>query len=1162
MIFNGVIFPKKLIDALDQNNLVVFAGAGVSMGPPANLPSFKDLAIFLAAGTGRQIEHPLDRFIGTLPHDQQALRKKTAIKISEANNHNALHHDLLRVFKSPELVKIVTTNFDLLFESAAQNLWGTSTNIFTAPALPLGSKFDGIVHIHGSTNCSENIVLTDRDFGKAYLTEGWARRFLVSLFEHYTVVFVGYSYEDTVLQYLARALPDKAKGKRFSFVSELDSAQKWNSLGIEQLIYHQENPNDFSALPAAINELADFSNRSSSHWKSLISDIACIPPSNIDLSDEATIRHALNDLTKLRFFCGSATSVEWFAWLEKEHVLDDLFKTDQLDKRSVELASWVLQTIIENQSDKLIQLIGKHQFRIGNDFWHRLCHKVSTLSDPIIFSKWLDVLFQSEPAHVNIHVLQFLAKRSFELNLHARVVDIFERMATSKLIIRDPIPSESREPEIRGEIQIESPEWNLNQVWEVYIKPNLNFSYQQILNSGVMLLTKRNDLRLLWGGTYENFDLDSYSRDAIRSTEDDDFRNAIDVLIDATRDSLEKFAEFEPIEATAWVSKHQSSSHTILKRIAIHGISFISIPVDEQAKLLADFDIFNQVWRCEALDFINNNYVKISNATRSMLINFVKNLKIESEYEPALSTAREQLFWLNSFKSSDKQCALVDAAISSILHQHKDLNEDQFSEVHLRQQPEWIEHVSPWTVERLLSEHSNEWFESINSFKGSGALREPNRLGLLQSISDAVNQNKEWLTKLAEFLIRSDKWSSDIWPAILNVLVSWPGDKQDAAGHLSILSQRELAYNFPRNTAEILVGAVRNAGVPYIGAILQQTNEVAIYLWEVLKPSKNPINQENADWIFSAINTAEGTIAEYWISALDAANNTEEKSLIEPYRSALTDLCKPSDVRTVFTIPVVTQQLTFLTHLDQAWAIETIFPLFNPINTRVSHAWHGFLASRGPSEKVFQLMKNDFIGSIDKIDIIFGRKKNRFLEFYASATLWQSENPTNDWLPTLLTRISVEDRCTFTRLLGSQLKSIPPEKIKTLWNAWLANYWQDRIAASPVPLSEKEQSAMFSWLPAFRENFSDALSLAVEMQSPDLTNYHFLHEIKTENFIQQWPDEVVKLVIYFLYREPNELLAYNLEGLLEQIKNSAASERVLADLDEALLSAGRPTEKF
>ena len=103
---------------------------------------------------------------------------------------------------------------------------------------------------------------------------------------------------------------------------------------------------------------------------------------------------------------------------------------------------------------------------------------------------------------------------------------------------------------------------------------------------------------------------------------------------------------------------------------------------------------------------------------------------------------------------------------------------------------------------------------------------------------------------------------------------------------------------------------------------------------------------------------------------------------------------------------------------------------------------------------------------------------------------------------------------------------------------------------------------MFSWLPAFRENFSDALSLAVEMQSPDLTNYHFLHEIKTENFIQQWPDEVVKLVIYFLYREPNELLAYNLEGLLEQIKNSAASERVLADLDEALLSAGRPTEKF
>ena len=40
------------------------------------------------------------------------------------------------------------------------------------------------------------MVLTDADFGRAYLTEGWARRFLVELFRSFTVLFVGYSHND------------------------------------------------------------------------------------------------------------------------------------------------------------------------------------------------------------------------------------------------------------------------------------------------------------------------------------------------------------------------------------------------------------------------------------------------------------------------------------------------------------------------------------------------------------------------------------------------------------------------------------------------------------------------------------------------------------------------------------------------------------------------------------------------------------------------------------------------------------------------------------------------------------------------------------------------------------------------------------------------------
>ena len=44
MIIGGADFPELLLNALRDGLLVVFARAGVSMGPPTNLLGFPDLA--------------------------------------------------------------------------------------------------------------------------------------------------------------------------------------------------------------------------------------------------------------------------------------------------------------------------------------------------------------------------------------------------------------------------------------------------------------------------------------------------------------------------------------------------------------------------------------------------------------------------------------------------------------------------------------------------------------------------------------------------------------------------------------------------------------------------------------------------------------------------------------------------------------------------------------------------------------------------------------------------------------------------------------------------------------------------------------------------------------------------------------------------------------
>ena len=208
-------FPSPLLSALRDGELVIFAGAGVSMGEPACLPSFKELAEKIAQGTDKRLQdgETEDRFLGRL-HDKGKGVKVHELAVRELSRNNPkptdLHRDLLRLYqKNVEKIRVVTTNFDLLFEEAAQDVFGTMPEVFRAPALPLGRDFNGIVHVHGALNHLQGMVLTDEDFGRAYLTEGWARRFLVELFRHFPVLFVGYSHKDIILNLSSAGAPHR-----------------------------------------------------------------------------------------------------------------------------------------------------------------------------------------------------------------------------------------------------------------------------------------------------------------------------------------------------------------------------------------------------------------------------------------------------------------------------------------------------------------------------------------------------------------------------------------------------------------------------------------------------------------------------------------------------------------------------------------------------------------------------------------------------------------------------------------------------------------------------------------------------------------------------------------------------------------------------------------
>ena len=256
-----VNIPQQLLNAAARGEVVFFVGAGASFNPPSNLPSYKQLATMLADEADEprpRDDEQLDRFIGMLPGNFNVHKRTKDIMRGNNIHCNSTHEAIVRLASSVKTSRIVTTNYDLLLEQAAQKQNCDLGRSYYGPAVPIGSDFSGLLYLHGSVDSPDReIVLDDRDFARAYLSEGWATRFLLKLFETYTVVFIGYSFGDVIMRYLALGISSHAR-PRYIFLSEeeaRENAAGWKHSGVIPISYPVEN--NHQALVIALNAWSD-----------------------------------------------------------------------------------------------------------------------------------------------------------------------------------------------------------------------------------------------------------------------------------------------------------------------------------------------------------------------------------------------------------------------------------------------------------------------------------------------------------------------------------------------------------------------------------------------------------------------------------------------------------------------------------------------------------------------------------------------------------------------------------------------------------------------------------------------------------------------------------------------------------------------------------------
>ena len=279
----GPEFPSEFLDFIQEGRVVFFCGAGLSSG--TGLPTFPGLVRELdeilnpdpanrfdakRGDYDRMLSELESRFIpGRMrKHVRRILSKPPRDPEGVLSPDEVLenHRNILRLAAiHGGGIRLVTTNFDDRFLRAAN---GMSILHDDAPKLPVpeASGWASLVHLHGRIDEGDNLsdlVLNAGDFGRAYLSEGWARRFVVRLMRHWPVAFVGYRLDDPPMRYLMDAVYDRrgdSKGfeRAFALVGcaageENRQLPEWESKHVTPIFY--DSANNRKALRESLGNL-------------------------------------------------------------------------------------------------------------------------------------------------------------------------------------------------------------------------------------------------------------------------------------------------------------------------------------------------------------------------------------------------------------------------------------------------------------------------------------------------------------------------------------------------------------------------------------------------------------------------------------------------------------------------------------------------------------------------------------------------------------------------------------------------------------------------------------------------------------------------------------------------------------------------------------------
>lgn len=1148
MNFGHVELPREVQDAIDEDRLVVFAGAGVSLPPPSNLPLFNKLAQDICGGhvdAGRE-----DRMLGENHRSGVDVYAACARKLyGEHTSHTELHENILKIFKKSSSVRIVTTNFDNHFSTAAKKVYRKeSPKEHHAPALPLGDCFKGVVYLHGSVvEGVSSLVLTDRDFGEAYLTRGWATRFLVDLFSTYTVLFVGYSHNDVTTTYLAHGLNPSTTKKRWALRphdATNDELRNWKHLGISVMLY----PLNPDTSENSHSRLSDFFSEWAVHRKSRLVSKAKrakkigsgLPPESAD--EKGFIEHCLQDKDLEHIFLSSIRHHAWFSWLEQNHYFDILFsnKPKILSESDRVLINWLVGFIRLKHPKLLFDIIRRNQCRMHEDFALELARSLcgNNKKKDKHFSDWIALLISCNKLHYPSDFAGFFLDNCMLPKDCYIALQLFEIITKPKLVLKENFIYDQtahqnsliEETEIRVKFssiykyQIENFKNKISPHLDKIAEPLLRLCEKQVYDT--------YSLQFSIYGSVKSFDSFSWDRSSIASHEQDEhpLYPTFSCLVDILRDILQYLLDNNYQRAVVLRDEWWSSGIPIFKRLSVYAYSIDnSVSADEAILWLLSNDlIFRSGMKKEVFDLLAKTYNSASSKTKKRLLQRISRgytgagaKKLDSDtldYEKY-----NVLVWL---KRHERDCQLLEDALRELTDNRPDFSE--------RDHPEfdyWIHGggiVDPSEgidFEKILSNPPAEFIESLKCSREGSFKRD--RWRHLSNLKTLFERKNEWGCDFIRQLSKENDISVDTWNSVLFAFCEIP-KSDDWKWLLALLEELPQEKEIYSGIAYLISHSIWKKESKPTDDDLDRAARLMKEAWKLSRQDTETTSSVNRDWLTTAINHIGGWIGEFWVHYCRHLYNRDRQSwtgIPEDIRNILLQAVSGKSATEVNARVSLTPWIGRWYDLDSTFSKDTFLPMLDWSQDSVvaQQTWSVLLNyNRGTSldfeqilipyyrefaEKVSDLLKE----TADNTQRFDDQALQNFGSKIAAITMIEGNNPIEfNFINDFISAMPEISRVGFAIWIERFLKESDKDKVE-LWNLWLREYVELRLMGMPIPISLEEGNHMLKWCLYLTPIFADAVELLTKVPKQEIFAYSIIKDLASSPVADDEPLYACKL---------------------------------------------------